>query len=359
MMDDQDTEEGQRERQKSSYDNSFTFRKEGGSTQNLRYNVSPIIQPIGVIPCHRHQLLGIMDKLSSQGHEQQTPLALCSDIKIIQKGKKHQRTNTKHFLLEEITVIVLLGLETGNLVEYFFDMVLIPSSNHASWVMSSSPKISRKFSFSCPQRIVSLQFKQPKFLLEERGLSVKDHSLIPHVFKYLYEADNECFMGFTMFDEQIVARSLEVGSLNDRNVEEIIHRILKYDNICLSQSLRSYKLSTNCNDERVILYGSMEGIIHIYEVSPKTEHQKYAVKKVGQYSCGSNLSTRIVSCALIESRNNSSNNEEAHLVPTNFVQQSIAINNNSNSLENMKLVGHVVATNESGDLFLLKILSQT
>ena len=29
-----------------------------------------------------------------------------------------------------------------------------------------------------------------------------------------------------------------------------------------------------------------------------------------------------------------------------------------NTLENMKLIGHVVATNESGDLFLLKIVSQ-
>ena len=370
MMDDQDTEEVQRERQKSCYNNSFTFGKEGGGTQNLGYNVSPIMQPIGVIPCHRHQLTGIMDKLSSQGHEQQTPLALCSDIKIIQKGKKHQRTNTQHLLLEEITVIVLLGLETGNLVEYFFDMVLIPGSTHASWVMSSSPKISRKFNFSSPQRIVSVQFKQPKFLLEERGLSDKDRSLIPHAYKYLYEVirgrylydlyDNECFMGFTMFEEQNFARSLEVGSLNNRNVEEIIHRILTHDNICLSQSLRSYKLSTNCYDERVILYGSKDGIIHIYEVSPKiqaSKHQKYKVKKVGQYSCGSNFTTKIVSCALIESKNNSSNNEEAQLVPAKFDQQSIGINKHSNSLENMKLIGHVVAANESGDLFLLKILT--
>ena len=358
MMDDQDTEEGQRERPKSCYDNSFTFGKEGGGTQNLGYNVSPIMQPIGVIPCHRHQLTGGMDKLSSQGHEQQTPLALCSDIKIIQKGKTHQRTNTKHFLLEEITVIVLLGLETGNLVEYFFDMILIPGSTHASWVMSSSPKISRKLSFSSPQRIVSLQFNQPKFLLEERGLSDKDQSLIPHAYKYLYEADNECFMGFTMFEEQIFARSLEVGSLNDRNVEKIIHRILTCDNVCLSQSLRSYKLSTNCNDERVILHGSKEGIIHMYEVSRKTEHQKYKVKKVGQYSCGSNLSTKIISCALIESKNNSSINEEAHLDPAHFDQKSIGKNKYLNTLENMKLIGHVVATNESGDLFLLKIISQ-
>ena len=184
----------------------------------------------------------------------------------------------------------------------------------------------------------------------------RNHSLIPTIYKDLIEAPNENFLGCSISDEQILAQNLQMGLSNDSNVDKVIKQIFTNDKFCLSQSMRSYKLSSNPENVRMILHGSKEGIIYIYEVHSKLENPNYEVKKVGQYNCVSNLSPEIVSCAFIESKKNFLDSSLGQF-PAAYHNHHVTEHSESNLLDEMKLLGHVVAANKRGEICLLKILN--
>ena len=350
MMDDQDTEKGR----KSCYDNSLAFEKQCSNTQNPEEECvsRSAVTPIGVIPYGlkvNNKSIAKWDELSQDGHEQhRQPLALSSDIKIIKKGRKHQKnTKNRSSFLEEITVMVLIGLENGDILEYFFDISLMPGLTHSSWVITSEPQLCRKLNYRNNDRIISVQYKGSKAILEKLGLPKPSNCSTMNLSNFQLK-ENDDVSATALSEVLLHENNLESRFSNAKyesemlNIDLKMNQLLSSETFSVSQSIKSYSLKQNNQDSRLIVYGSKEGIIYFYEVSRTPEYPKYELKKLGQYCCGES-SSEIVSVTFIENPNHALDCERP-IVPK------------SKNLHGMKVLGHVTAANENGNLFLLQVI---
>ena len=116
-------------RPKSCY-NSSSFEK--GETQKGKEYVSYLdhlrIALIDIIPYGNHN----GDKVTSSHETHHQPLALCTDIKIVERKK--EPTCIQDSSIKAITVKILLGLENGDVLEYSFDMSLTVGLSNLFWI---------------------------------------------------------------------------------------------------------------------------------------------------------------------------------------------------------------------------------
>ena len=348
MMDDQDTEKGR----KSCYDNSLAFEKQCSNTQNSEEECvsRSAVTPVGVIPYGlnvRNKSIAKWDELSQNGHEQhRQPLALSSDIKIMKKGRKHPKNTKNHSsFLEEIKVMVLIGLENGDILEYFFIMSLMPGLTHSSWVMTSEPQLCRKLNYSNNDRIISVQYNVSKVTLEELGLPKPSDS---STMSFFQQKENEGVNATSLSEVLLHENNFGSRCSNSKYDSELlkihlkVNQLLSSDTFSVSQSIKSYNLKQNNQDSRLIVYGSKEGIIYFYEVSRTQEYPKYELKKLGQFCCGTS-SSEIVSLTFIENPNHVLDCESPNVLK-------------SKNPHGMKVLGHVIAANKNADLFLLQVI---
>ena len=324
---------------KNCYDDSGIFNQKG-NTHKYDECVSRWdhvrITPIDVIPYGKHTNQEKTSQIYESHHRQ--PLALCSDIKILEKRWKQQGCS-----ITSVTVNVILGLENGDVLEYIFDMSLIEGISHPSWVITSKPELSRKLRYSHTDRIVSLHYKMSNVLKADFSKRSQSSNQLGawHV--------NENFVCTTLLDELGLHSKFEEDYQNSENVHSKLLQFISEDNVTLCQSIRSYNLKHFNDGRKLILYGSKEGTIYIFEASPIQEPPKYKLQKVGQYFCGTS-SSEITSCAFIES----ALNDNKTLLPISEDNES-----RPNNISKLQLLGYIIAANSNGSIYQLKVLRRS
>ena len=159
-------------RQRSCYDTS-TFKNV--KTEKAKECVSDLdqsrITPIDIIPYGNHG----GERVTSTHDLHRQPLALCTDIKVVErkKGLKGKHDSS----IKEITVRVLLGLENGAVLQYSFDMSLMVGLSNLFWTITSGPFMSHTFTYA--ERIVAVHYKTSKmFHLHHLALDLEQLSFL-------------------------------------------------------------------------------------------------------------------------------------------------------------------------------------
>ena len=352
MIDEKDTEKRGRN---NGYDNSPIFEKECNTQKLKEDSLSPFspISPIGVIPYGNRNETHRSLKCVDEGHEQnRQPLALCSDIKIIEKrGDYHQKATKKSFSLKEITVMALLGLENGDILEYSFDMSLMPGLTNPRWMITSDPRICRKLSSINLDRMVSLHYKTSNVILQKHFFEQPQCSFLNKNFSSPNVKTNENFVCTTLAEVVVLQDYFETTD-NFVTIMEGMHPkmfelISSEDGFSPSQTIRSFSLKhhSRTHPVKLIIFGSKEGCVYIYKAffdSPKCR-----LEKVGKYDCG-NSSSEIISCIFIEkSTKNNDSSGDAQISHNTLPKGS--------NKYGMEVLGHIIAANKCGNLFLLKV----
>ena len=357
MMDDVD---GEKRRQKCCYDDDRLVFENEQSTQKIEEcmfvsKITPIdVVPYGNMYSHDNNKGTIRwDNLSKVYHEfrEKPPLALCSDIKIVQKSRKHY---TNMMSLNEVHVWVILGLENGDILEYNFDMVLIQGVTYPIWTITSDLQkdtVCRKFCYSKCDRILSLHYQGPNEYLIFGNLQTKE------------QRTNENFVVCTSSEEMFLQSNFEDSIMNTQNIHPKLLQLLSVDNCVLSPTIRSYKLeNSNKKGSKLIIHGSKDGSIYIYEACPLTqkvsnlsqssESLQFRVKKVGQYFCGKFNGSEIISCVFVQDLGSVLSDDAA----TAHTWNDTVATSQVDILSGMETIGYIIAGNKNGRLFLLKIL---
>ena len=357
MMDDVD---GEKRRQKCCYDDDRLVFENEQSAQKIEEcmfvsKITPIdVVPYGNVYSHDNNKGTIRwDNVSKVYHEftERPPLALCSDIKIVQKSRKHY---TNMMSLDEVHVWVLLGLENGDILEYNFDMVLIQGVAHPFWTITSDLQkdtVCRKFCYSKCDRILSVHYQGPNEYLIFGNLQTKE------------QRTNANFVVCTTSEEMFLQSNFEDSIMNTQNVHPKLLQLLSVDNCVLSPTIRSYNLeNSNKNGSKLIIHGSKDGSIYIYEacpltqkvsnLSPSLESLQFRVKKVGQYFCGKFNGSEIISCVFVQNLGSVLSDAAA----TAHTGNDIVATSQVDILSGMEILGYIIAGNKNGRLFLLKIL---
>ena len=242
------------------------------------------------------------------------------------------------------------------MVEYSFDMVLIQSVTHPFWTITSDLQkdtVCRKFCYSKCDRILSVNYQGPNEYLIFGNLQTKEQRI------------NENLVVCTTSEEMFLQSNFEDSIMNTQNIHPKLLQLLSVDNNCvLSPTIRSYNLeNSNKKGSKLIIHGSKDGFIYIYEACPLTqkvsnlsqssESLQFRVKKVGQYFCGKFNGSEIISCVFVHNLGGGLLSDDA--APAHTGNDTVATSQ-VDILSGMEILGYIIAGNKNGHLFLLKVL---